>query len=142
MKKKQFGIGVTMAIGVGISVAAMLAGIAISAGLIISDRMPVSAQGYCVMVIAVVSSFLGAVAVLRKAEGKKLIISTLFAAVYVLVLLGISALLFEGQYQGIGVTALLILCGATVGAFLGTKDKKRGISRKSKMKHRQFVQNI
>lgn len=142
MKKKQYGLGGTVAVGAAICIATMLAGIATAAALIISGRIPASAQGYCTMVIGVVSSFLGSATALRNAEGKKLILSGLIAGVYFLVLLGLSAVLFEGQYQGVGATGLLILCGAIVGSFLGTKDKKRPILRKSKMKRRQFVQNI
>lgn len=142
MKKQQVGVGGAVAMGVGVCMVIMLIGITISAALIVSNRISVASQEYCIMIIALISSFLGAATALKGAEGIKLILSSLIAMVYFLILLAITAVLFEGQYQGIGVTALLILCGTTVGSFLGTKDKKRVISRKSKMKHRQFIQKL
>jgi len=141
-QKLNMGAGIAVAIGVMVSFAVMLAGAAISAAMILSSRIPVSAEAYCTMAVLLLSSFSGVAVACRNIGKRRLIIGTLIAAVYYILLLGITAIWFEGRYQGVGVTGLVILCGGIVGTFLGTKDKKQSISRKSKIKHRQYVQNL
>ena len=97
MKKQQVGVGGAVAMGVGVCMVIMLIGITISAALIVSNRISVASQEYCIMIIALISSFLGAATALKGAEGIKLILSSLIAMVYFLILLAITAVLFEGQ---------------------------------------------
>jgi dolichol kinase len=56
--------------------------------------------------------------------------------IYFCVLLSITALCFGGQYQGIGVTGLVVLCGSCCAGLMGLREKKQGRKGKIPALHR------
>ena len=129
---KAKSIAVGLAIGTIISLSLTLIGAAVTANLVLSEKIPVEAVGYAVTMILAVSSAAGSWigAVLVKHRWMMICIGV--GGIYYLSLLAITALFFGGQYQAIGVTALLIfgVCGA-VGLLKLSKDgSKRNKSRK------------
>ena len=88
--------------------------------------------GYGVMILLGLTSAIGVITANGKIRRRKLLVSGITALIYFLELLGITALFFGGQYQGIGVTALMILCGAALP--LLTDLKGRGGVKKRKYK--------
>ena len=92
-------------------------------------------SGYCAMAILLLASAAGSAV----AEGtiQRLRIQMCLAAGggYYLCLLAVTALFFGGQYQGMGVTALMVLCGAVLVILLAPGGKNRAGCRRRK-KHR------
>lgn len=104
---------------------------AILAKLVDSEIIPQDKVGYGIMVLLLICAFLGANEACRRTKRQYLIVCAISAGVYFLILLSITALFFGGQYSGIGVTAILILCGSILSAF--TRSRK-GEGRKRRKK--------
>lgn len=125
-----------LAYGLLASLLVTLGGCAICATLISSESIAATAANYCVLGILLISAFAGAkIAIIRSGE-KRLLVGTLTGALYLVVLLAMTALFFGGQYEGVGETALVVITGGIVAAIIGINGKKRGISHKSKIRHR------
>lgn len=92
--------------------------------------------GYGVMVLLLISSFLGSAVACRRVKRQYLVTAALSGTVYVLLLLSITALFFGGQYSAVGVTALLVFCGSMLAAMLFSRDGKGRKSRKPKLRNR------
>ncbi len=126
-KMHNGGRSVPLAIGIGaaVSFGATLIISAILAMLISSGNISPNAVGYGVMGLLMISSVAGAMASTLRIEGKRLIVSTLTAAVYFLLLLCTNALIFDGMYKGIPATAMVILAGGVINALLPVGKKKQ-----------------
>ncbi len=128
--RKVTGRTLSVPAGIGLGAAACvvltLAGAALLAWL--SGRETISDSGLgigCGLVLLISSSTGGilAAALIRK---QRLMVCTITAASYYGILLGMTALLFGGQYQGMGVTLVCVLAGAALAAmpvFLGVRSK-------------------
>lgn len=125
-----------LALGLCASLAVTIVGSILAANLVLKEMLPENGIGYCSMVILLVSSVLGAVVSVNRIKHRRLYVCTLSGAVYYASLLAVTALFFGGQYQGMGVTALMVLAGCGVVALVGVKGEKRGTSRRRKFKHR------
>lgn len=104
-------------IGGVISLLVTLAGAAITAYLVLKQRIVDGGIGYASMIILIISAAFGAWGAYNAIKKQRLQICLMSAAVYYLLLLAITALFFGGQYQGMGVTALVIVLGALSVAF-------------------------
>ena len=134
-QKKGFSIGsisTGVMIGTSVSMAGTLIGTAACAALISSAE----SIGYCAMVIVLLASMTGAAIGAGKAKKKRLYTCMLVAASFVLSLLAITALFFDGAYTGVWVTALVISAGSVASAFLAKSNRKQNSSRRSKIKRR------
>lgn len=133
---KVTGTAVSMPAGIAMGCAASLlitaAGSLLVARLISDEILVDTAIGYGSMVIVLLASALGAVISTRKVKRLRLQVSLLTGASYYAALLGITALFFGGQYQGMGVTALLVLAGTGTVILLGAREKKPGKYRKGR----------
>jgi putative membrane protein (TIGR04086 family) len=114
---------VGLSIGVLASIVLTLVGTSVTANLVLSEKLPFESVGYAATIVLLLSSALGAwlAAVLVKRRWMMICVGA--GGMYYMSLLAITALFFGGQYQAVGVTALLIFgaCGAV--GFLGlTKD--------------------
>lgn len=132
MKGTATAIPTGLAIGGLINLIVTMAGSAASAYLVLNQRIGDNGIGYATMVILFVSTVLGAWGAYSCIKKQRLQVCLLSAALYYLLLLAITALFFGGQYQGMGVTALVILVSALTVALFPTKNsikmkvKKRG----------------
>ena len=128
VNRKVTGTAVTMPMGIGIgcgiSMLVTILGSAMVAKLISAEVLREMAIGYSAMVIILVASAMGTGIAVKKVKKKMLQVSVLVGLTYFCMLLAMTALLFGGHYQGMGVTALLILagCGFTV-LMLGRERK-------------------
>lgn len=93
-------------------------------------------SGYWIMGMLLLSSFLGAWVSIGRIKHQRLVVCLMAGLVYLGLLLSITALFFGGQYDGIGVTALLVLGGSLSAAFLGNGDKRGGKRRKANVRSR------
>ncbi len=125
-----------VAFGCGISVMISVAGAMVFAKLIDIQVLPENAIGYSSMVILLISAFAGAWTANAKIKRRKMLSCLTCGAVYYCVLLAMTALLFGGQYQGMGVTALLIGAGSVCAIILEFPKRKQRSGRKRKNGYR------
>lgn len=104
---------------------------AVLAKLVDIEKVPQDKIGYGIMVLLLVCAFLGANIACGRIKRQYLVVSAISAGIYFLILICITALFFGGQYSGIGVTAILVLCGSVLAAFArsgkGERRKRRKI---------------
>ncbi len=125
---RRMPIAGAIGIGVAVSFVVTLIGAAVLATLVGKGTLPEGGIGGGAMVILVICTAAGAVVASLLFPGKRLVVCGLTALGYYLSLLALTALIFGGQYQGMGVTALMILLGAVLTvlpALLG-KGRKKG----------------
>ena len=122
--------------GCGTSLLMDVAGAMIFAKLIDAEVLAENAIGYSAMAVLLVSSFAGARTAYAKIKRRKLLSCLICGGAYYCVLLAMTALIFGGQYQGMGVTALLVAVGSMCAVMLELpKGQQRG-GRKRKIGYR------
>ena len=122
------GLIICLAVGMGI----ILMGSAILAQLIHKEVLEEAAAGYGVMVLVIIASYAACRTAYGRTDKNRGIVSLVTGASLFLMLLSLTAAVFEGQYQGIGATALLIVCGCGL-AFLPVR-RGRGTGKHYKLK--------
>lgn len=122
------GLLVSTTVSLGIT----LLSSAVLALLVDREKLSWDTVGYWVMAVLLVSSFAGSATACRTIKRRKGIVSLASGAAYYAVLLGITALFFGGQYEAVGVTALLILSGSISAALISTtkRTRKKGKNRR------------
>lgn len=98
--------------------------VAVLAWLVSDEILKEVAIGYGVAATVVLSVLFGCVIASSMAGQGRLLVSMSTGAMYMLVMMGITALFFGGQYSGIGQTALLVMCAALCWWLLKFKGKK------------------
>ena len=142
MGKGIKGIGVqgtmacTLAVGVTVSMGVMLVGAAICATLISQEMITVGCEGYSAIAILVLSAICGAVAAIEKRSEKRLYTSLYVGMIYILALMSMTALIFDGQYERVGVTAIAILSGCVLAVILCEKRNKTPKLQRGKKRRR------
>ena len=128
VNRKVTGTAMTMpagiGVGCGISMLVTILGSALVAKLISLEVLQEMAIGYGAMAIILVASTLGALTAVKKVKKRMLQVSALVGFVYYGLLLAMTACLFGGQYQGLGVTALLVLAGCGLVALILSREQK------------------
>ena len=127
---KAMGIPAGIAIGTLISLIISLGGAAVSAWLVSAEKIGDSSIGYAAMLVVALAAAVGAWFSATAIQRLRLQMCLLSGLCYFLTLLGITALFFGGQYQGIGGIAVVILCGCAVIAFLPTKKGQFKLEKK------------
>ena len=112
---KSMGIPAGIAIGTLISLLVSMAGAAISAWLVSSEKIGEGGIGY-----AACGAWFSASMIKRL----RLQMCMLCGGCYLLCLLGMTALFFGGQYQSIGSVIVTILCGSGIVALAPMKKKE------------------
>lgn len=102
-----------------------LAGALITAKLIDKEIIQWKDSGYGVLMILLVSSWLGSTVTAGRVKRQRLAMCIGAGALYFCLLLLSSALFFGGQYSGVGETALLIFCGSMLGVFTAYPGRSR-----------------
>lgn len=126
-----------LALGAAAAFAITLAVSAIGAKLVDMGSLKETAIGYWVMGILLISAFTGAMVAVGSIKRQKLMVCALSALIYYGCLLSTTALLFGGQYQGMGATALMVLCGGALAAMLCSRKGREGRrNRKRSLRHR------
>ena len=120
LHKLPKSLGISMIVSVG----SALAGSAVGAWLLSSEKIEERNIGYITMILLLVSSFLGALVATRLINEKRMLVCLCAGSVYLLSLLGITALFFGGIYSGVGESALVILAGVLSVALIALKGNK------------------
>lgn len=125
-KKKRSGTALSIPAGLGvgllISLTVTIAGAALTAWLIANEKIGEGSAGYAAMVILAIATGLGVLTSVYLIKKQRLQVSMLSGICYYLTLLAMTALFFGGQYQGMGVSAIIVLGVSAIIAFLPTKN--------------------
>lgn len=113
---------VGLAMGAAVSMGITLGMAVIGAKLIDAGALGEGMIGYIAMVVLLLSSFCCGLVSAGSIKHRTLMVCGISALIYYGILLSMTALFFGGQYQGMGVTALLILCGCAVAAMIVTQQ--------------------
>lgn len=119
-------------VGIGIT----LVGAAVMSALILREVLRETAIGYSAMGVILVSAFAGAMAAMNTVKQRPAVVAVLSGLIYYAVLLGANALFFKGEYEGLGVTALLVLAGVGTALLLKMKPRKGRRPSVRKNRHR------
>ena len=128
VNRKVTGTAVSMPMGIGIgcgiSMILTLLGAGIVAKMIAEEILKETAVGYGAMIIILLASICGSLIAVKKVKKRKLQVSMLVGIGYFMLLLTMTALAFGGQYQGMGVTALLVFAGCSTVILAETRAEK------------------
>lgn len=119
-RTRSMPVGLTL--GAAVALALTLTLSLIGAKLIDMGKIKEQQIGYLAMGILMLSAFLGALVACGAIRRRKGMVCALSALIYYCLLLSITALFFGGQYQGMGVTALVVLCGDALALLLTTRQ--------------------
>ena len=122
--------GLFAGIAAALVVTAMGAGAA--AWAILSGVISAGASGYCVMAVLLLSSAAGAAMAVGTIQRLRAQMCLATGGGYWLCLLLINALFFGGQYEGLGATAVMVLCGCVLVILLIPGSKNRAGRRRRK----------
>lgn len=140
INKKVTGKAMSMTVGFATGLAASLTltliGTAIVANMILSEKIGESAIGYGAIAILLAASAVGAWLAALLIKRRWMLVCLGAGGIYYLTLLGITAMFFGGQYQGMGVTALVVIGGCGAVGLLGLKGERSGNKRRKKYRHR------
>ena len=115
------GLAVGALSGLVISIfASVTAAYLISAEILAQDKI-----GYCAMVVLMLASFVGAMVADRRIKKMPIQMAAISGLLLYLILLSMTALFFGGQYEGMGVTLLIVMIGSGAGGILSTCIPKR-----------------
>ncbi len=129
-KHKTKSIPMAVLMGLLLSLIVTVIGAAILTFLIVGERLAMESLPSAVVAVLLLAALIGAWVTIRMTGEKPLMMALLSGAVYLVSLLCMTALFFGGQYQGVPVTALVVL-GSSLAAALfslrrsGAKRKKR-----------------
>ena len=136
MKVRQKITGTASSVPGGLAYGALaavmltLAGTALTAFLVEIEKITWMNTGYAVMVILLLSSWVGAVVTAERVKRQRMMMCVTSGGIYFIILLMFTALFFGGQYSGVGETALLVFCGSILGVFSEYQGKNRRMSKK------------
>lgn len=111
-------------VGAVISMVVTLALTAVGATLVVSEVVAVTRVKYYVILVLLASAMIGTAASAKKSD-RKLYIGLIAGVLYFLLLLSVTAVFFEGQYHGIGVSVITVISGCVAAVLLGFREGKR-----------------
>lgn len=115
------GIGAGVAIGLAVSVG----GAGVFGALLSREIVSAASLGYWAMLLILLSSMAASCTAVARIKRQRLMVCGITGALYFLVLVSMTALFFGGQYQWVGVTALLILAGSVAATLLSARPNRK-----------------
>ena len=122
VKGITMGVPVGLAIGVLISLIITLAGTALASYLLVKEKIGEGTIGFAAILILSIAAIIGALCAVSVVKRLRLQVCLMTGAGYYLSLLALTALFFGGRYQGMGISALIVLGGCALVAFIPTKS--------------------
>ncbi len=132
-KTKASNIPMALAVSTAVSMSITLLAAASMTFLIAGETLQLESSDVAVLGILLLASLAGSWVAIKGAGEKPWLLGLLSGGLYYLLLLCCTALFFDGQYQGLGATALAVL-GGSLGAVLFTMRKGSG---KGKRRYRR-----
>lgn len=121
-----------LALGVLTSLGVTVLAAAVTAWLILRGTLAENSVGYCAMVILLLAAAAGSAVAIGRIKRRRLQMGLAAGAIYYGCLLAAAALFFGGIYDGMGVTALMVLCGSMLAILLGPGGQNRAVCRRRK----------
>lgn len=113
-----------LAAGCAVSLGITMLAAALLAKLVDAEKLPWENVGYGIVVLLVMASFLGSITAYGRIRRQRLMICLISGMIYFGILLSLTALFFGGQYEGVGVTAVLVMGGSGAAGLLGLREGK------------------
>lgn len=129
-RRKEIGVPGGLALGLLAGLIITFSGAALMAFLIAGGTAGESSAEIAASVIQLLSAAIGALTAVGCIRKMRLQICLLTGLTYYLVLLGITALFFEGSYDGMLISALMVLIGSAGVAFVPSKKAGTGKKRR------------
>ena len=126
----SMSVGVAMGTGVSLLITCVLS--ALLTLLALEGKIQENTIGYFSMGILLASSVLGALLSAVKVKRRWMLVCCMTGGIYYLLLLGSTAVFFGGNYQGVGVSGLLVLMGCSISGMLGLRKGRHGDKRYKK----------
>ena len=140
MNHKPTGTAMSMPAGLTVGgICSLMITLAMSAVIATMMEREVIAQGnigYFVIGILLLSTIAGALISFGRIKRRHMIVCLVSGLIYYCILLLITTLCFGGQYQGVGVTGLVVLCGSCCAGLLGLRDQTKSRRGKKTVLHR------
>ena len=136
MKGAAQSMPIALSLGLAVSIAVTLTLSAAIAYLVLNETINESAIGYGVMSTVLTSALFGAMIAASAAKRRRLFVCFVSGVIYYLALLSVTALFFGGQYEGMGVTGLLVFGGVGTAALIGGKRETNGGRKRRKVRIR------
>ena len=115
--------GLATGLSIGLATTVILS--ALLAKLVSTEKVEWGSIGYGIMIILLLTSVIDSKATCFMIKRRKLIGCFLAGLLYWLSLIMITALFFGGQYEGMGVTGVVVFCGSAIVCLLESKGEKR-----------------
>lgn len=140
MNKKVTGKAMSMpaglSVGLAVSIVVTLIATAVTANLVLAQRVGESAIGYIAVIVLLLASAMGSWLAAALIKRRWMVVCLATGGIYYLALLATTALFFGGQYQGMGVTAMAVLGGCGAIGLLGLRGESRSRNRVKKYRPR------
>ena len=125
-----------LTVGAVTSVAVTLCCAVVGAAMISTGKIGENVTGYISIGILLLATLIGTLTGTGRVHGKKLYSGLAIAAIYFILLLSMTALFFDGQYERVTVTSIVLILGAIGGAYLRKGKGSKGNYRRHKNKYR------
>ena len=122
--RKGRSIPLSIIIGICASILLTLTGAAIAAALLVSERIGIQAVSTAAAITAVIAAGLGSWSASILAGKQRMQVCLITGTGYVLLLLAITALFFDGTYGQVAIRLLSVLGSSALVGFLGLKEKR------------------
>ena len=129
---KAVTIPVGLVLGVGTALVVTGIGAGVGAWAVLWGFVPEAVIGYLAMAILLLSAATGAAVATGTIQRLRAQMCLAAGSGYFLSLLVVTAAFFGGQYRGMGVTALMVLCGSVLVILLAPGGKNRAGCRRRK----------
>ena len=124
VKAKALAMPAGIGIGLGAGLVITIVGAVLLAFALARETMSVETMGYGIMVVLFIATFLSSMVAMWCIKHRKMQVSLITAGAYLLSLLAMNALFFDGQYQGVGATVIVVAIAGVTAAFIGSGGGK------------------
>lgn len=124
--KKDKGLPEALGVGLLAGMVFTLAGTGLLAYLIGNETMEMNAVGAGCIVIHLIGSALSCLVAYAIMKRQRIVVCALSALCYFLVQIGMTALVFDGQYSGVGAGVLAIVGGGVLSILPGFISRNSG----------------
>lgn len=129
--RSKFNVIQEIAVGTVTSSLVLFLGISVFALLITKEVIGEPYIGYCALIILLLSSMSGTIAIQWGTKGMHPQINLIVTAIFFLMLAFLTVIFFEGKFQGVFVTSIVVFSGCLLPVVLrGKKKSKRKTARK------------
>lgn len=123
-KSTMSDVSTGVLLGVGVCLLLTLLGSIVLTWMIHAEALQSVAVGYGVICVLLLSSLVGTWIASVKVNRFRAQVCLITAVGYYVVLLAMTALFFGGRYQGMGVTAVVVILGCIIAILIGLKSQK------------------